>query len=283
MLKQCSLVCFICLVLIVCQAVFPSQFPPDDRDDRVTEIRTMERLLFFFINEDRSRRSLQPFSFDGALRLAALRHSRKMADENQLSHEFPSYPKIEERMASCGICFTACGENVSRGSDCTMRMIHEALMNSPNHRANILSAKFEEIGIGVEIKGKVIYVTQVFADLFQPKTPAELESDLSLEIRRNSQKNLLSLFENNRFQSLCRSLAKRYALGETPEQIAAPYPEDSITLIRFHQPDLQIIYTLVSTLQIWRDNPWGLGVAFERSTRYPGGIYALALYIHTNR
>jgi len=284
MLKQCSLLCLICLALTVCHPLFSSPFPPDDRDARVAEIRTMERVLLFFVNEERSRRSLRPFTFDGTLRLVALRHSRKMAGENRLSHDFPSYPELDSRLASSGVCFTASGENVSRGSDCTMRVIHEALMNSPNHRANILSSKFEEIGIGIEMKGKAIYVTQVFADLFHPKTSLEMENELYAGIRYNSRMNIpVNPSDNNPFQALCRSLASRYALDESPEDLTSSYPEDSITLIRFFQLDLQIIYTLVTTIKRWQNNPWGLGVAFERSVRHPGGIFALALFMKNSK
>ena len=52
------------------------------------------------------------------------------------------------------------GENVGYGPD--LVTLHQAFMNSPEHRANILSTRFTEIGIAVVAKDGVLWVAEVF-------------------------------------------------------------------------------------------------------------------------
>lgn len=51
-------------------------------------------------------------------------------------------------------------ENVGMGS--SVDQVHQALMASPQHRADILNARFDGIGMGVVQSGSGIWVTQVF-------------------------------------------------------------------------------------------------------------------------
>jgi len=64
-----------------------------------------------------------------------------------------------------GISYYGAGENVAYNS--TVNKAHSALMASAGHKANIMSADFTHIGIGIvwdESKG-VLYFTQWFAKL----------------------------------------------------------------------------------------------------------------------
>ena len=51
-------------------------------------------------------------------------------------------------------------ENVGMGS--SVDQVHQALMSSPQHRADILDARFDGIGIGVVQSGGSMWVTEVF-------------------------------------------------------------------------------------------------------------------------
>jgi len=55
------------------------------------------------------------------------------------------------------------GENVGMGP--SLSAIHSAFMNSPSHRANILSPYYDHIGTGVAKRGNTYYVVHEFADL----------------------------------------------------------------------------------------------------------------------
>lgn len=54
----------------------------------------------------------------------------------------------------------AWGENVGTGS--SVGVVHAALMRSSGHRANILSTRFTQMGIGVATGGGRVWITQVF-------------------------------------------------------------------------------------------------------------------------
>ena len=50
-------------------------------------------------------------------------------------------------MDKAGIHFQAAGENLALAPN--INLAHQGLMNSPGHRANILSPDFKKVGIGV--------------------------------------------------------------------------------------------------------------------------------------
>ena len=52
-----------------------------------------------------------------------------------------------DRMDKAGISYVAAGENLALTP--TVAIAHQGLMDSPGHRANILSPDFGRIGIGV--------------------------------------------------------------------------------------------------------------------------------------
>lgn len=59
------------------------------------------------------------------------------------------------------IKWTAIGENIAMGQRNPQEVV-EAWMNSPGHRANILSSNFNQIGVGVVKSGGNYYWTQLF-------------------------------------------------------------------------------------------------------------------------
>lgn len=89
------------------------------------------------------------------LRVVATRYSRQMVEDNFFSHVSPSGSTLSSRIKRSsylkGARSYALGENLAwgQGSLATPREIVESWMDSPGHRANILSPKFKDVGIGV--------------------------------------------------------------------------------------------------------------------------------------
>ena len=83
----------------------------------------------------------------------ARRHAARMAARQSIWHN----PNLGSEVDN----WVNVGENVGMGD--TVEVIHDAFMNSPTHRANILDRDFREIGVGTAMgaDGK-IYVAQVF-------------------------------------------------------------------------------------------------------------------------
>jgi uncharacterized protein YkwD len=57
-------------------------------------------------------------------------------------------------------CYRAVGENV--GYATTVYRVHQALMASPGHRANILDRRWRGVGVGVVKSGGYLWVTEIF-------------------------------------------------------------------------------------------------------------------------
>ncbi|MBV8929616.1 MAG: hypothetical protein JO152_10875, partial [Mycobacteriaceae bacterium] len=56
--------------------------------------------------------------------------------------------------------WTTLGENVGVGPD--VDGVHRAFMNSPRHRAGILSPRYHSMGIGIAVRNGMVFIAQEF-------------------------------------------------------------------------------------------------------------------------
>jgi uncharacterized protein YkwD len=85
----------------------------------------------------------------------AVAHSVEMAQQGSIWHgNFVTAATLHSLGAS------ALGENVAMGQ--AVAQIHDAFMNSPHHRDNILDSAFNQVGIGVIVSGDTLFVTEDF-------------------------------------------------------------------------------------------------------------------------
>lgn len=120
-----------------------------------------DQQLFKLLNLERQHHGLTLFQWDSRLAEAATIHAQKMARAGDISHRFAGEPDLTQRTSSAGALFKAVAENVALAG--TPEEIHLALMNSPGHRANILNAEYNAVGVGVTQAGNELYVTEDFA------------------------------------------------------------------------------------------------------------------------
>jgi uncharacterized protein YkwD len=117
--------------------------------------RALVRATLCVLNAQRARHNLRPLRLNYRLSGAARRHSRSMARRGFFSHTSPGGVSFVDRIRRTGYLARArswyLGENIAYGSGpgSSPRSIGTAWMNSPPHRANILSRSFREIGIGL--------------------------------------------------------------------------------------------------------------------------------------
>jgi len=106
-----------------------------------------EKRAFALHNAARRDRDLKPLCAHPALQKAARAHSRDMIERDYFSHDTKGGNEDAcERILRYGYRWSACGENI--GYDSTPDRMFDAWMGSPGHRANILSGRFREVGIG---------------------------------------------------------------------------------------------------------------------------------------
>jgi len=155
----------------------------------------LEQAMLKLINAERLAVGVAALQFDETLNDAAEDHSSDMLVNNIFSHTGVDGSTARERMIEAGYVFegtNASGENIAFQSERgdaglldDVQDIHDDLMDSPGHRANILSPNFDEIGIGI-VEGSfatetgifnAVMVTQNFAKTDAVDTPVVVTPD----------------------------------------------------------------------------------------------------------
>jgi uncharacterized protein YkwD len=115
-------------------------------------------------NAERARAGIPALATDGHLMKAAQIQAEQAAASGRLEHTLPEarLPGLEDRLRAAGYSWQAVGENLAFGQRNGAHAI-EIWMQSPSHRANILSGMFTDVGAGyfVDPLGRPYYV-QVF-------------------------------------------------------------------------------------------------------------------------
>jgi hypothetical protein len=120
-----------------------------------------EQELFDLVNREREKAGLNKLEWSDSLAEAALAHSRLLAENRDLSHQFAGEPILQERVGATRLRFNSVAENVAAAPD--VDTAHTALMKSPGHRANILHQDYNSIGISIVERDHELFITQDFA------------------------------------------------------------------------------------------------------------------------
>jgi hypothetical protein len=110
------------------------------------------------INSERSSRGLRELLPMHALEAGAQSQAQAIADAGALFHN-PNLGDVADG-------WKVIGENVGYGG--TIDSVHDALMNSPDHRDNILKAAYTNVGVGVVVQGGAVWVAEVFMQAIDP-------------------------------------------------------------------------------------------------------------------
>lgn len=123
----------------------------------------LEDQMIELVNKERTSRGLSALVFDEKLRNVGRTHSADMFERGYFSHYSPEGDTVAERAERRSINYLVIGENLAYAPD--LDLAHQGLMDSPGHRANILSEDFGKIGIGIQDGGVYgLMVTQVFSN-----------------------------------------------------------------------------------------------------------------------
>ena len=120
-----------------------------------TNVAQVSQATVCLLNNERAARGLAPLSQADGLSRPSLAFSARMVAEGFFAHVSPDGGTLTDRLVAAGYIERqgswTVGENIAWGQGplSTPRSITIAWMNSPGHRANILTAGWDEIGIGV--------------------------------------------------------------------------------------------------------------------------------------
>lgn len=122
-----------------------------------------EAEMLVLVNHERVSRGLLPLTLNTKARAVARSYSADMFARGFFSHVDPEGRSPFDRMKAGGVEFGTAGENLALAPD--LMQAHTGLMNSPGHKANILSPNYRTVGIGIVDGGQYgIMVTQDFTD-----------------------------------------------------------------------------------------------------------------------
>lgn len=110
---------------------------------------TYVQQIVTLVNKERAAAGLKPVSGLDSLHKVAATKATDMRTNNYFSHTSPTYGSPFDMMKSFGITYNAAGENIAMGQK-TPEEVMKAWMNSPGHKANILNANFNYIGVGYD-------------------------------------------------------------------------------------------------------------------------------------
>jgi uncharacterized YkwD family protein len=114
-------------------------------------LTAQEQEMLKLINEARAQNNAPPLQADMQATNVARIKSQDMIDNNYFSHNSPKYGSPFDMLKTFGISYVTAGENIAGNQ--TVQAAHNALMNSPGHRKNILNPEFTHIGLGIKSGG----------------------------------------------------------------------------------------------------------------------------------
>jgi uncharacterized protein YkwD len=138
-------------VFLLAPATSALACPGADADASSMSRRTYARTVECVVNAQRTQSGLAPLSHNSHLARAAWRFSRAMVIKRFFGHVSPEGSTPDERARAAGYDGGELAETIGWGSGsyATPAAIVDQWMQSPPHRAIILTPEFRHVGLGV--------------------------------------------------------------------------------------------------------------------------------------
>jgi uncharacterized protein YkwD len=173
-----------------------------------------EERLVRLVNRDREKHGLAPLQLDPRLQEVARNHCEEMRETGVVAHLSPKTGSAADRVKAGGIKSSVVLENVARAYG--IGEAEEGLMNSPGHRANILSRDASHMAIGVVLGEDVAGRRELFVtQLFIRKTARIDAGAVARQVRERVQQ-ARAIDEDPRLSGVAQELAQGVAAGSSP-------------------------------------------------------------------
>jgi hypothetical protein len=171
--------------LIVCLALTPlvSLAQASLRDLKAASIQPEAWQIVMLANKARAAAGAEPLEWDPALAAAARQHCLRMAAEGPISHRYGGEPDVAGRAGQVGAHFSLIEENVAVGP--SPASIHNGWMNSPGHRANLLSPDVDRVGVAVVASRGVLYAVADYERAVPVLTQSQVEASVAELLRKS--------------------------------------------------------------------------------------------------
>jgi hypothetical protein len=171
------------------------------------------------VNRDRGVAGLHALLWDDKVADVSRGHSNDMRATKVVAHVSPKTGSAADRVRAAKIKTAVVLENVARAYG--LGEAHQGLMNSPGHRANLMSKTATHVGIGVvfgdEVSGRrEIFITQVFT-----RVPPKVEPAKAAELVRAKLAAAQPVTTAPKLVAIAQEWAAELAAGKTREQTYA--------------------------------------------------------------
>ena len=235
-----------------------------------------ERQLLDLANQARAQAGAPRLTLDAGLSRAARTHAEAMLAAQQLSHQFEGEPSLPQRLAAATHTqLDQEGENVALDFDAESG--HKHLMLSPPHRANLLNAAYNVIGLGVVRSGDRLYIVQDFGHALPNYSSAEVKERIAAVVaqtrRQANQPDLARSDLPNANAAAC-SMAQADKLGGSAvHQLAQRY-----TVMTYTSAHPETLPANASHVLAGRNlRSFSVGACYARTETYPTGVYWVVL------
>jgi uncharacterized protein YkwD len=137
--------------------------------------------IFALGNQARAQAGVAALKWDSTLAAAALQHCRLMAAEGEISHQYRGEPDLSSRAAQAGAHFSVIEENVAFAPSASA--VHQAWMQSPGHRENLLSPEVDHVGIAVVYARGEFYAVADYSAAVENLNPSQVEARVAALVR----------------------------------------------------------------------------------------------------
>jgi hypothetical protein len=148
--------------------------------------------LLSLTNRERQSVGVGSLVINDKLSQAANEKAQDMFDYNYWAHNSPTGKTPWVFIKSSGYKYVYAGENLARGFSSADAVV-KAWMESPDHRNNMLSANYEDVGFAVKL-GKIngeetVLVVEEFGNLHMPISKSKIQ-EIAAESASNPTKNV---------------------------------------------------------------------------------------------
>jgi len=134
----------------------PTKYPITSQD-------SAEQKILELMNAKRTEAGLQPLTTDNTLVQVARYKSNNMIQNNFFDHTNPDGTKWTNWLQTIGYKYTSTGENIAYNTSDPVELFNQ-WWNSPGHRANMMNASYNKVGMGVIYGNNKYMGTQTFSN-----------------------------------------------------------------------------------------------------------------------
>ncbi len=256
----------------------------DHTDPVATEAEAVERMLEL-LNRDRRQAGLPALKTDARLQQVAHGYSTEMLQTGRVAHVSPTSGSAADRVDRAGIRSTIVLENVARAYG--VAQAQAGLMNSPGHRANILSKEASHVGIGVVFGAKTaggseFFVTQLFA-----RVPTDMDASQAVRVVAKSVVRARPLSLDPALSKIAEGFATRLARGDSTKAVER-WAGAQLRSIRASYLSVSTLATAVADVEAFnpsgelrsvKSSHFGVGVAKGQHEVMGAGAYYIVLLL----